>query len=426
MNRLLPAVALTVVVMLAAACGASPTSLSDDGDPVTIFGPYRETEADRFMESIAEFTAETGIEVRYTSSSGFVEDLIERVEVARVPPDIAIIPQPGVVDRFVETGAAVPLGPDTLDELDANYGDDVLAAFHDGEIRYTVPFRQTLKSVVWFRPDVFDEHGWRIPATLDDLEALVGEIAEAGELAPWCFSVEAGTATGWAATDWVEDLVLRRSGPEIYTQWSAGTIPFADPDIEAAFDEFRALVVDFGRTAGGVPSIVGTRVDRAWEPLLDEEPGCAMYKQADFALGWMPELSVGNDEELSWFVLPPAESAGLAPLVVGGDQAIRFDDRPAVSDVMTFLAGAQTGAPWVADGGFISAKTSIDETQYPPVERRFVDVLRDAPTLVFDASDQMSADVGSGLLWEAITNWIAGALTYEEFAGIVDDARNAE
>jgi alpha-glucoside transport system substrate-binding protein len=241
-------------------------------------------------------------------------------------------------------------------------------------------------------------------------------------MAPWCFAIQAGDSTGWAATDWVEDLVVRRSGVDVYTDWAAGTVPFSDQRIAAAFDEFRSLVLDPGRVSGGIPDVVGTRVERAWGPLLDDEPGCAMYKQADFALDWMSSPAVGPDEALDWFVLPD-ELAGTAPLVVGGDQVIRFDDRADVSALMTFLAGPDAGMPWVDAGGFLSAKTSIGPDDYPPVERRFVDTIRDAEIRVFDASDQMSAEVGSDLLWDAITSWVAGSLTYEEFATVVDDAR---
>jgi alpha-glucoside transport system substrate-binding protein len=418
-----PAVGMCAIAVVLAACGGGDADdQTDDARVVTVFAPYRGREADLFVASVERFTVETGIDVRYTGTSDFVVDLFERVEEIGTPPDVAIVPQPGVVDHFVASGAAIALDADTVAELTRNYEAEVGAvAVDDGQ--YAVPFRRTLKSIVWFRPDVFAEEGWEIPTTLDALEALSARVARSDrEMAPWCFAIQAGDSTGWAATDWVEDLVVRRSGVDVYTDWAAGTVPFSDQRIAAAFDEFRSLVLDPGRVSGGIPDVVGTRVERAWGPLLDDEPGCAMYKQADFALDWMSSPAVGPDEALDWFVLPD-ELAGTAPLVVGGDQVIRFDDRADVSALMTFLAGPDAGMPWVDAGGFLSAKTSIGPDDYPPVERRFVDTIHDAEIRVFDASDQMNAEVGSDLLWDAITSWVAGSLTYEEFARVVDDAR---
>jgi alpha-glucoside transport system substrate-binding protein len=203
-----------------------------------------------------------------------------------------------------------------------------------------------------------------------------------------------------------------------------GTVEFADPAIEAVFVEFRDLVLQPGRVAGGVVDVVSERVDRAWEPLLESDPGCAMYRQADFAIGWMPSgTQVGPEESLDWFVLPGVPP-GAAPLVVGGDLIVQFDDRPEVNGLMGFLAGAGAGTPWAQAGGFLSAKSSIPEGEYPDVEQEFISVLATSPVQVFDASDQMHPDIGSGLLWAEISKWVGGAITYSEFAETIDAARS--
>lgn len=151
-----------------------------------------------------------------------------------------------------------------------------------------------------------------------------------------------------------------------------------------------------------------------------------MYRQADFALGWMPSSTqVGPDESLDWFVLPGALS-GAAPLVIGGDLIVHFDDRPEVNGLMNFLAAADAGTPWAQAGGFLSAKSSIPEGVYPDVEQGFISVLETSPGQVFDASDQMHPDIGSGLLWSEITRWVSGAITYSEFAETIDAARRAD
>ena len=159
-------------------------------------------------------------------------------------------------------------------------------------------------------------------------------------------------------------------------------------------------------------------------PLLAEPPGCAMVKQADFASGWLPaDTTIGPDGDVAWFVLPDVVASDAPPpLVVGGDFAVQFRRDPIVDSFMAFLAGPQAGESWARRGGFLSPKSTFDPTRYPnDSERAFATLLDDAPVLAFDASDQMPASIGSGLLWPSITRWVAGVLTYEQFAQLIDE-----
>jgi alpha-glucoside transport system substrate-binding protein len=410
-------------MLCAVGCAAGDTNV--EGETIVVFGPYRGVEADRLVDSLQEYSAKAGVVIRYTGSTDFVSDLNRRIDSADAP-DIALVPQPGLVTQLIDDELIVPLDTETSAQLVDNYGADVRAIANFGGLDYAVPFRRTLKSVVWFRRDVFEAEGWVLPATLDELEELSATIAGSDRaIAPWCFALSAGDATGWAATDWVEDLVLRRQGPELYDDWAAGAVEFADPAIAAAFAEFRELVLQPGRVAGGVVDVISQRVDKAWEPLLENEPGCAMYRQADFAISWMPGgTDVGPDESLDWFLLPGVAS-GSTPRVIGGDEFVQFNDRLEVAGLMNFLASADAGTPWARAGGFLSAKSSISADEYPDVEKEFVELLGSSEIQVFDASDQMPPDIGSGLLWAEITKWVGGAISYNQFAETIDTARSA-
>jgi alpha-glucoside transport system substrate-binding protein len=423
--------AFGVVSMLCAVgCAASEqdADADADADAIVVFGPYRRAEADRLVDSLQEYSAKTGVTIRYTGSTDFVSDLNRRIGSADAP-DIALIPQPGLVAQLIDDREILPLDAATTAQLANNYDPDVRAIGNFGGLDYAVPFRRTLKSVVWFRRDVFEAENWALPTTLDELEELSVTIAGSDRgISPWCFALNAGDATGWAATDWVEDLVLRRQGPEFYDEWAAGTVDFAHPAIAAVFAEFRQLVLGPGRVDGGVADVISQRVDRAWEPLLKSEPGCAMYRQADFAIGWMPAgTNVGPDESLDWFLLPdaaPGTAPGSTPLVIGGDGIVQFNDRREVAGLMSFLASADAGTPWARSGGFLSAKSSISEDEYPGVEKEFIALLATSDIQVFDASDQMHPDIGSGLLWAEITKWVGGAISYNKFAETIDTARS--
>ena len=71
---------------------------------------------------------------------------------------------------------------------------------------------------------------------IDPKDANVGEsraadkiIADGGK--PWCIGLGSGGATGWPATDWVEDIMLRTQAPEVYDKWTKNEIPFNDPAV---------------------------------------------------------------------------------------------------------------------------------------------------------------------------------------------------
>jgi alpha-glucoside transport system substrate-binding protein len=258
---------------------------------------------------------------------------------------------------------------------------------------------------------------------MPELRVLVEEIAERDDIDPWCFSIFSGTATGWPATDWVEDLVLRRAGPEIYDDWAAGRLSWQHPGIRTAFEEFQTLVLDDERSFGGIRSVLQTDVTRASEPLLSDPPGCVLYKQASFAEEWLPaEVAVGPGQDVDTFVLPGLQPDA-SPIVTSGDGAVQFEERPNVNRLMDFLASPAGGEAWADAGGFVSALSSVDITSYfGAVDAGFAEVLLDDGVSRFDASDVLPADVGSGLLWRRITSWIEGTITLDELLTSIDAA----
>lgn len=422
-------VAVTLAGVLAAtvaACGSSEATTSDAG-AIDVFGPYRGNEADRFAASLRGFEQTTGIEVNYTGSADFVSDLRQRVERGLDAPDIAIVPQPGFVSELVERDLAVALSDTTLAAIDEHYGTraEDLTRPAPG---YTAPYRISPKSLVWYRPDVFEQYGWEVPATFDELELLAERIgqqdlgSDGAPIAPWCFTMAAGTATGWAATDWVEDVVLRIDGPAVYDRWTAGELPWDSPEVRAALARVDDLVVATGRSAGGLRSILQVDVDLASEPMFDDAPGCAMYKQAAFAESWFPDdVEIGTD--VDFFVLPGQDPATPAPMLVGADSLVQFSDDDRVGELMTYLVSPDGGREWAKRGGYLSARTSIDiETYHTDTDRRFAELLLDGRELRFDASDLMTPDIGAGLLWNEITAWVAGTSSTDVFVTTIDEA----
>ena len=83
---------------------------------------------------------------------------------------------------------------------------------------YGIWYRASVKSLVWYNPKAFEAQGFTVPTTWDEMLALSDQIVAAGAM-PWCIGLESGDATGWPGTDWIEDIMLRTAGPDVYDQW---------------------------------------------------------------------------------------------------------------------------------------------------------------------------------------------------------------
>ena len=79
------------------------------------------------------------------------------------------------------------------------------------------------------------EKGYTVPTTWDELFALSDQMVADG-VKPWCGGIESGGATGWPATDWLEQIMLRMYGGDVYDQWVNHTLLFDSPEVTAAMD----------------------------------------------------------------------------------------------------------------------------------------------------------------------------------------------
>ena len=408
---------------LVAGCSEAFDRRSDDRPRIDVFGPYTGREADAFAASMSQFERTTGIGVDYTGSADFAADLRARVASGIDAPDIALVPQPGFIAQLIDEGDLAPLSPETVRSVDDNYDITEARLTAEGD-RFVVPYRSSVKSIVWYRPEVFRRNGWRVPRTLDGLERLVAEIDGTPEISPWCFSIFSGTSSGWPATDWVEDLLLRRAGRAAYDAWAAGRLAFDSPAVRAAFEEFEALVLTTGRTAGGLRAILETPIPDAGGPLFADPPACALYKQASFAVSWFPDgTTIGPGGDVDFFVLPGVRADAPAPLVVAGDGAVQFNGRGEVNRLMTYLATPDGARAWAARGGYVSARTSVDpRSYYSGVDQRFAGLLRQDRAAPFDASDLMPPAIGTDLLWTQMTAWVSDAESLDALVTTMDEA----
>jgi alpha-glucoside transport system substrate-binding protein len=426
-RRLAAAALASASSMLLAGClsgGDSGSGASGGGgdDTVEIMYGFANEQSDAFKASLQPYFDQEGIKVKFSSTPDF-DKLIRSRVAGNNTPDIAIFPQPGITLDIARSGKLADLKT-TLPNYDtatANVVPGIIdAATSEGKV-YAAPISISVKSLVWYPKQAFDKAGYKAPKTNDELLALTDQIKSDG-ITPWCVGVESAAATGWAATDWLEDYVLRIAGPEGYDQWVKHEIPFNDPQIKEAMDAIDEIWFTEGNVLGGRKAISSTAVLTAGNPMFDAPPKCMLHRQASFLAqpGSFPEDVVKNlDKRAGVFQLPPMEAGDPTTIMGGGDLAGLFnkDDKNA-QKVLEYIIGPDNpGQP--EGGGFISPHTDYDLSKQPNQTMKDIsEIAYGADDFRFDGSDSMPGEVGAGSFWREMVAWIGGKSTDETLTTI--------
>lgn len=394
------------------------------GTTVNIFGAFVDTDAERFEASMEPFEEETGIEVEYEGSGDFESLITVRTE-GGDPPDIAAFPQPGLMQDMVDRGNVVDLSSFLSDEyLQEQYDQSWLdLASYDG-IMAGVWYRANVKSLVWYPVPEFEEAGYEIPETWDEMMALTEQMVADGNT-PWSIGIESSGATGWVATDWLEDIMLRIHPPEVYDRWITGDLDFDSPEVREAMGYMEEIWKNADYVRGGTQSILTVPFGDAATPLFNDPPRAWMHRQASFIPGFFPDdVSVGED--VDYFYLPPIEEEQGSPVLGAGDLLSPMNDSPEVRAVMRWLSRGESTRAWLEAGGFVSPHADTPLDWYPSeVERGYAEILQNADTFRFDASDMMPGQVGTGAFWTGMVDWVNGE-SLDEVLPAIDEAWPAE
>jgi alpha-glucoside transport system substrate-binding protein len=423
--RALAALAVASLTTLGmSAC--APSTPAGDGK-VSIFGGYGEADAAAFQKSLTEFGDANGIEITFTSLAAFDKDIKVKIEAGQ-EPDIALWPQPGgLKDLAVDN--LVPL----KDVYDVTKATDTLVpgwdklAVVDGEL-YGLPVSANMKTLVFYNPAAFEAHGYTVPTTDAELGALEEQIKADGAGYPWCAGIESGGATGWAFTDWMEQYVLDYNGSDVYSQWIAGDIDFASPEVAKAAEKVTSRLLAEGQVNGGGAAMAADAFQNT-APLFDEggkaKGQCFMLRQGSFITGFFPdaikaELAANDYTHADVFALPAPDGAQ-AGVIGGGDLGAVFQGHvdADVAKVAEFIFSDKVLNNMVSNGA-ISPHKTFDPALYPnDLNKKIGEAMAAAAVFGFDGSDQMPAEVNAEF-WAAGTDYVAGRVTWDEAAARID------
>ncbi|KUM35118.1 extracellular solute-binding protein [Arthrobacter sp. EpRS71] len=425
---LLPVAAAGVLALTLSACsgdsgGGGSTAGSDDcsayesygkhdGKTVSVYSTIVDIEATNLEESWKQFESCTGITIKYEGSKEFETQIGVRAQ-SGTAPDVGIFPQPGLLATQARAGYLKPAPQTVSDLVDKNWSPDWKKyGTVDGKF-YAAPMLANVKGFVWYAPKTFKDKGWEVPKTWDEMIDLSKKIAaDDKNMKPWCAGFESGEATGWPGTDWIEDVVLRAHGPEVYDQWVAHEIPFNDPKIVDSFNKAGDILLNPDMVNGGfgdVRSILSTGFAQAGQPVLDGT--CAMHHQANFqAANWPAGTNVAEDGDVWAFITPPIDESKGKAVTGGGEMVGAYKDTAEVQSFLAYLASADFANNRVKLGGVVSANKGLDPNNaQSDLDKLTVQILQDKETVFrFDGSDLMPSAVGSNSFWKGIVQWING------------------
>jgi alpha-glucoside transport system substrate-binding protein len=393
-------------------------------EQLTVFGPWLGPDQENVEKVLSAFAASSGHDVSYVGSDSFEQQILIDSE-AGSAPNVAVFPQPGLAADLASRGFLAPLKDGTADWIVENYAagqswvDLGTYANADGaDSLYGFFYKVDVKSLVWYSPENFEDAGYDIPTSMEELKSLSDQIVADGST-PWCIGLGSGGATGWPATDWVEDMMLRTQPPAIYDQWVSNELPFDAPEVGAAIEEFGAFARNDSYVAGGAGAVASTDFRDSPKGLFDSPPQCYMHRQASFIPAFFPEgTSVGEDADFFYF--PAYAEADLgAPVLGAGTVWAITNENDAAHDLIAYLETPEAHEIWMALGGFLTPHKGVDTSKFSDAATaKMNDSLLAATTFRFDASDLMPGGVGAGSFWTGMVDYAGGADAAEVAAGI--------
>ena len=363
---------------------------------------------------VRPFEQQTGIAVKYRGTRNLTATLWEGVAKDEAP-DVAGLPGPGQMAEFARHGAL----KDLASVIDASaYKADTVPTFIDlgtvdGKL-VGVFIKASLKGLIWYNPNVYT-----LPVPTNWIELLRdADVARRDASKTWCIGLGSDATTGWPGTDWIEDIVLRQSGPDVYDDWVAGRLPWTSPEIRKAWELFGEVVAD---ATGGDAGFIGTDFQDGGNGLFKTPPDCIFHHQATFMTSFFESNAAARKGEYDFFPFPVIDGRFANSVTGGGDLFGMFNDTPQSRALMEYLVTPAAQEIWVARGGALSVNARV--TNYPDdISTRAAQTLTSAARFRFDASDLMPEQMNEAFL-QGVIDFVQDQSQLDEILVSLDEVQ---
>ena len=367
----------------------------EGGGEVSVVAVWTGTEQESFQAVLDAFEKESGVSTRYQSSDDLATFLGTQIE-GGDPPDVAMVPQPGLVADLAADDSLVELGDEAKANLEENYGKYWIDLASVDGTQYGVYFKAASKGTWWYNSAALEQAGVQPPKTWDEMLQTAQTVNSSGT--PW---LSIGGADAWPLTDIWENVYLQVAGPEKYDQLAAHEIPWTDQSVIDSLNTLGELFKNDQNLAGGRTGALQDAFTDSVTQVYDNPPKAATVYEGDFVAGViLGETKAKVGQEANFFEFPEIEGGAAAGGIVGsGDVGVALTDNPAAQEFLAFLATPEAAEAWASLGGFTSPNLNLSLDVYPDeISRRIAEGVveaTEADTFRFDMSDLQPPEFGA-------------------------------
>lgn len=354
------------------------------------------TEEQNIMAILKPLVDACGIVLKPESTRD--QGLLDTRVKAGTPPDLAFWQVTTLKQYSDKLVSMTDLGANA-----ANYSDSYKNAGTVNGKWLGLPVKSDIKTIIWYSPTNFKALNYTVPTTFDDLTKLADKMVADGKV-PWSTGFESGDATGWTGADFIEDIMLVQKGPAFVRGLIDGSIPYNDPGVKAAFQQYFKWAADPKYDVGGPQGTLSTAfADAIYKPFADP-PQAMMVRQSGFAGGSIktqfPALKYPDDYD--FFGMPGAQG-----MQVGWDWMMSFSNKPAVKALVTYLSSTAGGMEWAKVGFDLTPNKAGASGYTDPLLQKKGQLLYSAKEVVPSVGDVVPGGFNTAL-WKGLVSYING------------------
>jgi len=395
--------------LLAACTGdtAGSNSATIVTNTVDVLNVWSGEEQASFQAVVTPFESQNDIKVSIETTRDLDAVLTSRIS-GKNPPDIAVLPNPAKMQQLASQQQLVPLNSMLdMSTITSSYARGwINLGTYQGSM-YALFYKAANKGTIWYSPKQFHAIGAQVPATWQELLALSTALANSGKY-PWSMGVSSGSTSGWPAADWLAEIYLNQSGPDMYSKWYNHQIPWTDASIKSAFQMFGQIVGGKHYIRGAPQSVLATGFQEASYLPFDTPPRAYMYCLGDFTEGFItgqfPRARPVTD--FDFFPFPTINAHYQNAVTVGADVIVALKNTTAVQKLVQYLATPEAQTIWVRRGGFTATNKNVALSAYPnTVAANSAKMLASASIFAFGADDLMPPAVENAF-WQGMLAFI--------------------
>jgi multiple sugar transport system substrate-binding protein len=381
-------------IPLLSACGGSGSS----SDPKTVTLGSNASDAvpkKAFAEIYAAFKKQSGItvDVNTKDHNTFQEQINSYLQ--GTPDDVFNWFAGYRMQFFASKKLATP-----IDDVWAKIGDNFPEAMKklskgaDGKY-YFVPL-YTYPWAVFYRKSVFQQHGYEVPTTWDQLVALCKQMKKDG-LVPIAF----GDKDAWPAMGTFDQINFRLNGYDFHVELMAGKASWTDSKVKAVFDHWSELL----------PYHQDGAMGRTWQDaaqtLVAKKAG--MYLLGSFVAQQFTDQA--DVEDLDFFAFPEINSAYGQDTVEAPTDGFMVSKAPknhaGVVKLLEYLGTPEAEAIYLkSDPSVVAASSKADTSSYTALQKKAYTMISGAKSLTQFMDRDSRPDFTSTVMQPALQKFL--------------------